>query len=140
MKATIVIMLSVILMSCGSTVAKVKYVPEKPDTVKVLGTYVNIPYKDTKMGVMFLIIRDGVSVDSFLTAKKIKDTIPFFLPEGDSLFKQTVMPAICLDTNLDSCFAKLARWKKQNDKFLKDKTNEKDTTNRRITIPITNKK
>jgi hypothetical protein len=127
MKKTIAIfVISTMLVACGSTVAKVKYVPEKPDTVKVLGTYVNIPYKETKMGVMFLIIKDAINVDSFLTAKKVKDTIPLFLPDGDSLFKQTIMPAICLDTNLDSCFAKLARWKKLNDKFLKDKPNEKN--------------
>lgn len=121
-KAAFVILASAILFACGNNkgLSKTKFVP-KSDTVKTLGVYAEIPYKTIHYGLMFVIIRNSIRIDSFLNASQVIDTIPYFLPQNDTSgkFKQTLIDAVSFDFNLDSAFRKVSRWVKLNDKYLK---------------------
>lgn len=123
MKKTIIVMLAILtLVSCntGRNEAS-KSFPSKADTIRTIGVYVEIPFKTVNYGLMYVIVKDAVRVDSNLKAFRFKDTIPYFLPRRDTTgtFKQSFMEAVSFDFNVDSGFKKLSRWIKLNEKLLK---------------------
>lgn len=119
MKQLLIAVVTLSIVSCmgKSGNVKAKFIP-KADTVKTLGVYAAIPYKTINYGIMYVIINHTAQVDSMLNAKQFNDSIPLFLPENDSVYRRTIMAAVSFDFNLDSAFAKVARWVKVNDKKL----------------------
>jgi hypothetical protein len=121
-KTTFVILISTMLVAaCGTNnkTGHTRFVPMKPDTVKTLAVYVELPYTTIAYGVVPLIIKDRVSVDTFLNAKQFRDTIPYFLRKGDSVYTQTFLEAVSFDFNLDSAVKKMQQFVDLNKKQLK---------------------
>lgn len=127
-KTTIAIVLSTILLACGSsnTKSSAKFVPFK-DTSRVIGMYIDLPDTLISVGVLGMVVDKKISVDSMLVSKPFLDTIYYKPKKGSIDLELTAFQSVCVDQNFDTCVARLSRWKKEYVKYLNKIKNEKDS-------------
>lgn len=123
MKRTIAIFLSALLLACGASDKKpqAKFIPHS-DTTRVIGAYVDLPDTTISVGMLVMVEKDVVQVDSTLQVKQLLDTSYYIMPRTkDSLglrFSLTAFKSVCVDTRFDTCVARLTRWKREYVSYL----------------------
>lgn len=104
----------ILLMGCSQGKPKEKFIP-RADTCLTLGSYVHPQTLAIQNDVIFEVVRDGVTVDSVLTAKRVKDTAYYvFFGRKDSSGKNIYDPvpfmSVSTHHRLDTNIARLTRY------------------------------
>lgn len=111
MKQLLIVSVALIAISCGSkSTSNGKFIP-KADTTRIQAIYID--FSDSlkmKNGIVFEIVRDAINVDSTATkVNKVKDSLFFYRPVNDTLWRMILRPYISTDRNVDTAINRLSR-------------------------------